>query len=310
MVDRVEPDHVAERRIRAVITREACLDCGERPVTPHAEPGVVALIAIGRGREEVFAACLDPLHRAAEPPRDGGDDDFFRIGVPLDAEATADIRRQHPNARLGEAQRARDGTANGVGHLRRGPHGEQAIGCRRMRDDAARLDRDAGDPRKIEHRFDDHIRLREPACDVADAALRDARDVVGPVVEDARRGRRPRRVDAGRGGQGLPGDADRLGAVARVVRVIGDHDGNRLADVARHQVTRAQHRDHTGQTQRGPRVDRADARVCVRAAHDRRVQQPLDAKIVHVAPAPGEQAAIVFAQHTCADGGHHERVAV
>ena len=279
MVDRVEPDHVAERRIRAVITREACLDCGERPVTPHAEPGVVALIAIGRGREEVFAACLDPLHRAAEPPRDGGDDDFFRIGVPLDAEATADIRRQHANARLGEAQRARDGTANGVGHLRRGPHGEQAIGCRRMRDDAARLDRDAGDPRKIEHRFDDHIRLREPACDVADAALRDARDVVGPVVEDARRGRRPRRVDAGRGGQGLPGDADRLGAVGRVVRVIGDHDGNRLADVTRHrvrerlvmvrahrrrwhqrrdagrarrQVTRAQHRDHVGQTQRGP----------------------------------------------------------
>jgi hypothetical protein len=320
-----------------VIAREACLDRAQRPVATHAEPGVVVLIAIGRGREEVLAARLDPFHRAAEPPRDGGDDDFFRVRMPLDAEATADIRRQHANARLGQAQRARDGAADGVGYLRRRPHGEQAVGCRRMRDDAARLDRHAGDPRKVEHRFDHDIRLRETARDVADAAPRDARDVVGPVVEDPRRVRRPRRVDAGRGGQRLPGNAHRVGAIGRVVGVVGDDDGHRLADVARHrvrersmvvrahrrrrrqrrdagralrQVTRAQHRDDAGQTQRGARVDSTDARVRVWAAYDRRVQQPLDAKIVDVEPAPGEQAAIVLAQHTRADGGHHERVAV
>ena len=95
-----------------------------------------------------------------------------------------------------------------------------------MRDDAARLDRHAGDARKVEHRLDDDIRLRQPACDVADTAPRDARDVVRPVVENPRRIRRPCRVDADRGGQRLPAPSD---DEARLLRRVGAPPNVRLA---------------------------------------------------------------------------------
>jgi len=66
-----------------------------------------------------------------------------------------------------------------------------------MRDDAARLDRHAGHAREVEGRLHHDVGLGEPARDVADGAPRDARHVVGPVIEDPRRSGRERALDAG-----------------------------------------------------------------------------------------------------------------
>src|SRR5439155_1597457 len=67
MIDRVQADHVAQRRVGAVIAREARLDRGERAVATGAEPRAVPLVAVGRRREEVLAPRLDPLHRPGAP---------------------------------------------------------------------------------------------------------------------------------------------------------------------------------------------------------------------------------------------------
>jgi len=76
------------------------------------------------------------------------------------------------------------------------------------------------------------------------------------------------------------------------------------------QVARGENGDDARQPPRGAGIEGADARVGVRAAHDDRVQQALDAHVVHITAAAGEQARIFFTKHAGADGGGHGRVAV
>ena len=337
VVDGVEADHVAERRVRAVIAGEARLDRREGAVAAHAEPRAMPLVAVGRRGQEVLAPRLDPLHRAPQPPRDHRDEHLFGVGVPLDAEAPADVGRQHAHARLAEPEGSGDGAAHGVGDLGRGPQGEEAIGRRGMRDDAARLDRHAGHAREVERRLHHDVGPGEAARDVANGARRHARHVVGPVVEDPRRPRCGGALDARGGRPRLPRHADGLGAVGRAVRIVGDDDGHRLAHVAHHrlgdrlvvvrahgrrrrerrnagralgQIARGEHGHDAGQPTRGARVDRAHMGVGVRAAHDGGVEQPLEADVIHVAAAAGEKTTIFLAKHASADGGGHGRVAV
>ena len=102
-------------------------------------------------------------------------------------------------------------------------------------------------------------------------------------------------------GQGLVVDGDEGGGVLGDVTVVGDHDRDRLADVAclavgkrerpglveRHarigmphhpalhhhagKIVEREHRVYAGQRQRRGLVDRANERVRMRAAHERRV---------------------------------------
>jgi len=337
VVDGVEPDHVAERRIRSVVAREARLDGGERAVAADAEARAVPLIAVGGGGEEVLAPRLDPLHGPAEPARDGRDQHLLGVRVALDAEAAADVGRQHAYARLAEPERGGDGAAHGVGDLRRGPHREETVRRRGMREHAARLDRHAGHAREVEGRLHHDVGVGEAARDVARAARRDARHVVGPVLEHARRAGSEGALDGRRGRPRLPRHAHGFGAVGRAVGVVGDDHGHRLAGVPRHgvrdgrvavgahrgrghqrrharralgQLARGEDGDDAGDPQRPARVDGADARVGVRAAHDGRVQEALDAKVVHVTAAAGEQTGVLEATSASADGRGHGRVAV
>jgi len=186
-----------------------------------------------------------------------------------------------------------------------------------MRDDAARLDRHASHAREVEGRLHDDVGLGEPARDVADGALGDARHVVWPVRKDARRSKRERVLDA-RGGRpcshvtrtaSAPSAArygssamttataspawarDRIGDGRVMVRAHrrGRHQ-RRHTGRALGQVARGQHGNDAGQPPRRACVDRADARVGVRTAHDGRVQQALDAHVVDIATAAGEEA--------------------
>jgi len=105
MVDRVGRHRAAERGIGAVVTREDRLDRRDRAVAPQADARGVDLVAVTGGREEVLAPRLDPLHGAAQPPSQRRDQHFLGVDVALDAEAAANVGRDHADRGLGEIQR-------------------------------------------------------------------------------------------------------------------------------------------------------------------------------------------------------------
>ncbi len=285
----------------------------------------------------VLAPHLDPLHRSPEPARDRGNQDVFRIDVTLGAEAAPDVGRDDPHLLLGEAERRGDGRSNRERHLRRRPHGEPTVGRVGLRHDAARLDRHRGDTGDIQRRLHDRVRLREAVRHVADRGRRRARDVVGPFVEDPRRTRRERRLDGRRCRQHGVFHHHRVGGVGGAIRVVGDYHGHRLAGVAHlrpgdrglgvgTEPRRGHERRHRGDALRqiGDREDRddarkrpgparlhlQDARVGVRAPHDRRVDEVRQPHVVHEAAAAGEQAAIFAAFDGQSDRRGHRVVAV
>ncbi len=67
---------------------------------------VVDLVARMAGAQHVLVAVLDPFHRPAEPARQIGDQQIFRIDVALDAKAAADVERDAADFCLGQPQHA------------------------------------------------------------------------------------------------------------------------------------------------------------------------------------------------------------
>jgi len=335
MIDRVQGNDVADHRISAAVARELGLDRGDRAVAGHTEPRSMALIAIGRRRQEVLATCLDPLHRPPEPSRHRRQQHVLGIHVPLGAEAAADVRRDDPYLLFREAQGCSDRRAHGERHLGRRPDRQPAVGRLRLGEDAARLDRHRPDTRHVEPRFDDHLRLGEAADDVADGSVGRPGGVVGPLVEDPRRARRQCRVDGDRRGQHVVANVDHGGAVGGAIDVVGDHHRDGLAGVARlrardrrlcvrpepgrwherrhrrhalRQLGDRENRDDSRQRQRAVRVDSENAGVGVGTSHDGRVQQIGKAQVVHVATPSGEETTIFAAFDGKADRRGHEIV--
>ena len=295
----------------------------------------MALVAIGRGRQEMLAARLDPFHRASDAARDSGQQNVLGIDVTLGAEAAADVRRDHAHSLLGEAQGRGDRGAHGERYLGRRPDRQPAVRSVGLHQHAAWLDRHRGHARHAEARLDDHVRLAEAAGDVADDAVGWAGHVVGPLVEDPRRVCRERGVDRGHRGQHVVANVDELGGVGGPIHVVGDHHRHGLAGVAglragdcrlgvgpepgrrherRHcrgalrQLGTREDGDHTRLCERPARVDSGDASVRVGTAHDRRVQEVGKAQIVDVATASREKAAIFATLDGQADGRAHEIV--
>jgi len=65
--------------------------------------GLVLVARVAR-TDQMLAPILDPLHRTPEPARQERDQQVFRIDMPLDAEAAADVECDTADARLGHAQ--------------------------------------------------------------------------------------------------------------------------------------------------------------------------------------------------------------
>jgi hypothetical protein len=117
----MQGNDAADHRIGAAVARELGLDRGDRAVAGDTEPRSMALIAIGRRRQEVLATCLDPLHRPPEPSRHRRQQHVLGIHVPLGAEAAADVRRDDPYLLFREAQGCSDRRAHSERHLGRRP---------------------------------------------------------------------------------------------------------------------------------------------------------------------------------------------
>ena len=245
----------------------------------------------------------------------------------LDAEAPADVGRNHAHAVLGDVERARHRRAHVEGYLGGGPHRQApALGVRRGEHRAA-LDRHAGNARVDDARFHDHLGLGEAARDVADGRLVGPQVVVSPAIVDAAAAARVRR----RGdGQRLVLHAHGLGAVGRAVGVIGHHDGHRFAHVAhalaghdgvrvrrparlvderRHagpelrRVGHGENGDHARAFERRALVHAHDSRVRVGTAYDGRMQQARQPNVVDVATTTGEEPQVFLALRRDADQG-------
>ncbi len=181
---------------------------------------------------------------------------------------------------------------------------------------------------------------RERGIDVALADGEGADQVGGEFVVDHRCARAQRRFRVDHRRQRIEIEADQLGGVLGGVAALRQDHGDRLADVAdlvvgeqrllridelvldlrgplaRQRELRVRHRrqelgevgaaEHIGDAGRrgsAGQIDRADARVGDRAAHEGRVQHARQREIGDELPATGQQAMILAARDRTADEG-------
>ena len=193
------------------------------------------LIARMVGGDQMLAAVLDPFHRAVEPHRGDANQHVLGINLAADAEAAADVQLVAPHRRRRPPEHARDQLLVPVRHLRRAVQLQHVARGVVAAERAARLQRHAGVPAGCQVQLDDGVRRREHRLDVAVALREECRFGVTAGRELAGLGAR---VEQRR--QFLDLDRDQLGGVLGNVRILGEHCGDRLADVAH--LVRGQHR--------------------------------------------------------------------
>ena len=172
--------------------------------------------------------------------------------------------------------------------------------------------------------------MREGAGHVAPLLRMPREHVAVDALVERRRAGSERRVDAGQRGPRLVLDPDELGGVRGHVRASRGHHGHRLArepdaggrerrprggreaggGQARSErahvgeVTPRQHRGHARHGARRLRVHAHDARMGVRAPHERGVEQAGRTEVVEVAAASGEETRVL---HALDRGAHPAR---
>ena len=156
-----------------------------------------------------------------------------------------------------------------------------------------------------------------------------AEDVLSPILVELRRARLEGRPRVGDHGQRVIGDLNQSGGVLSDVPVLGQHDGDRVADKANlvprqdriglllligdHledldlleapllEIGRGQDRLDARQRSGGRGVDRLDPSVGLRAAHEGELQRAGDTQIVGVAPGAREQPRVLDPRNAAAD---------
>ena len=201
---------------------------------------VVHLAARVVRRDEMLSAILDPLHRAAETERGERDEHVLGIELAADAEAAADVDLHEPHVVESEPEQLCEHPAVEVLHLRRAV--DRHAAAHRLGEEPARLERRARLPLQLEAAAHDDVRRREGRVHVAEAE----RDRVDDVRAERLVDERP----AGARGDGVAGrvedvevELDELGRVLRGPRILGEHERDRLADVA-HDLPREDGLEH------------------------------------------------------------------
>ena len=239
VLELVRPERVHRRHLReeaalaavgALVEHEPRLAGDERAVGAGAglEFDHHALAPVADG-EELLAPREDELDGAARRARERGHV-ALEVEVALGAEAAAEQRDDDADVRLGDLERVGDAAAGGVRHLGRRPH--RHLVALPLRDDRARLDRDAVDGIGHVAALDDDVGARERRLDVAlhdrrvaervaVAAERLVALVALPVGVDEGRVVRERRLEVGHDRERLVVDLDQRGCL------LGDLGGRR-----------------------------------------------------------------------------------
>ncbi len=239
----------------------------------------------------------------------------------------------HADARLPHPQRLGQVTAHLVGLLGGLPEGEPALVPIVAGQDAAWLDRHAGDPLRADPPAHHLEGVLDGVIDVAGGEFLGEQQVVAPRRLHQRRAGAQGLVGIGRRRQCLVVHLDQLGGRHGGRPVGRDHRGHGLADVAgplgcqRVPVDPpgADHRgvpalrdgvgaptdllavhrgDHAGQRQRVRQVDAEDPGVGVWAPNDRHVVGPRQPQVVHEAAAAPRQPDVGASGQATADRGH------
>ena len=309
-----------------------------QPLEPHAEDRAVLprrdltvgnAIRPARRGQQMLAAVLDPFDRYAQPHRGERDQRDVWIDRRLDAERAADVRR-HDEAQLvlHEAQHPRGQRMHDERPHEVRPDRAHAVERIPARDHTVRLDRRRAVLGKREALGQDDVGLAKRALGIAV----DQPSVARQVRADRRMQDGRRRIERALGiddhRQRIVVDPDEIGGVLGDVAILGDHDGDRLADephpIRRGAVVvdRRRHADREGlgvprdvragdrandavERQRRRQVVAADRRVGQRRAHDCRVARVGDRRvIVDVGPATGEEPRVLDALDRLPDPAH------
>jgi hypothetical protein len=284
---------------------------------------VPILVALLRRGEEILAPVLDPLDRALEAERRGGDHRLLDEIIGLGAEAAAhvgtddaDLRRIEPEQKLVDAAMA-------VRRLAGDPERELVGRGIVVAKAGAVLDRVAAAAMLPERDRRAVRRLRERGRDIAVALHEAGADIVLRIAMRQGRARRETRAAIGHDRQQLVLDLDEGRRILGDIAAFGEHDGHALARL-RHLVAHERKRHarladrgvrHTkrdavlaqtlwqigvrqngmdaGERARGRGVDPEDARVRVGAPHERRVQRARQIDVVDE-PAHAAQQRLVL----------------
>ena len=296
--------------IGALIVEIAIVDGENDAMGVERGANLVHLLARMIGGDQVLTAIFEPFHRAMESLGGDADQDVFRVKFAANAESAADIRFMNVNCARRQTEHARQQFLIAVRHLGGAVQFKNAVRRVIAADCAARFQRHAGMPADGQFQFDDVRRFAEYGVDVA-IALPDH----GCFAGMARRkfGRRCLRVEQWR--QFVDLDRNEIGGILGSVGVRGKHCGDRIADIAhaffcqhrlaigierrnaalakidrRHfgDVVGGPHREHAGQRPRRRGVDRLDAAVGMRGAHDAHGELVREIDVAGELAAPGD----------------------
>ncbi len=335
--DKIRPRHHLDEIARAGAADGAQIGTEiDRAVTAQRQDGAVAragdlqlAFGIARmvGREQIFAAILDPFHRATGETRRERHEEIFRIEFAARTEAAADVELQHAHRQFRQVHHLRQHPPIGERHLGRATNDHLLLVCVPFGEQAARLHRHgrmaldaemlaAGIGRVLERRFGVAAHGRHGVGDIGADLLEQQHVVLARRV--AIRHRRQR----------LDIDHDRFERILGNRRAVRHDDGDRLADIAhlvvgddrllvalelrqrllpqrnfRHvaDIRRRDDSAHAGARARGLGIDGADAAVRNRAAQDDGVQDAVEREVVDILSAAGEKAEVFETLDRAAD---------
>ena len=287
-----------------------------QPVLVDRDAGEVALLARMVGAHQMLAPVLDPFHRPAQPQRREQHQHVLGIDLAADAEAAADMAFMHVQRRRAAAQHAAQGLAVAVGNFGGAVQFENVARGVVAAERAARLQRHArvAAGRKVE--LDDGVRGAQRRFDVAVAVAQQRGLAAAAGLELAGR-IACRQHDR----QRLDLDLDQLGRVLGQIRILREHGGHRIPDIA-HAAARQRrlakrlerlggfvgteidrreirdvgigpHRHHAGQRARRRGVDRDDAAMGVGGAHHAHMQLMRKVDVAGIAALAGDQRQIL-----------------
>ncbi len=296
------------------------------------------MVAAMRVGHERFGTVARPFHRPAEFSRGPRDDRFLRVMVDLAAKTPANIGGHYAQLVLRDLQHERaHQQADHVRVLAGGVERVVAAAGIKLADRGARLhgvghQAVVGDVQL--HHFRGAGKSGVDRSLVAQMPV--VADVAGYVVVHRRCAGGEGVGDAGHGGQSLELRLEPFGRIAGALAGVGDHHGDRVADMAHHAlgqhrmarlghraavlavdqpaaryaaepfgVLAGKNRDHAGRGQGCLRVYAADARMRPVAAQDIGMQLAGPVDVIDVVAVAADKTQILLAPHRGADPVMH-----
>ncbi len=307
------------------------LESGNGAVVLDADPGLDAVVAGMDVGDKTFDPVGDEFHRALEQFRQRHRRHLVGIGVHLDAERAADILGEHAHLVLRQAEMLGKQVLHHVRRLRAVIDRHFLLAGVPVGDHGARLGGDAGVAAEQEGGLHHRVGFGKGLVRRADFQFAFEAEIVAEFRLDHRRFRVERGFRIGNRGQRLVFHLHQFAAVLGLGARMRHHGGDRLALPAgaldRDGVLRGglqalemgQHadpgRDDLGEFRAGDDgdharrllrrlgLDRLDARVRVRRAHEGDMRHARQGDVADILPAPLREPLQVRARHRAADIG-------